>query len=236
MTPDRLSALLGASAGNVGPRTDSCPDESTVAGYVDGGLPAAEAERFELHLADCGTCLALVGFLSRERRTAEFEPVPAATLARAGQGEPARRALEARYASYLATAAALFLAVALLLNVTQLAGSRGDAMDGKDFRAERGGASGAAQPQLIFPQVGATVPGKRLAFRWTAVAGSQYYEVRILSDVGDVLADERVSGTHWQPHATLGLRAGTDYYVHVDAHLADDRSVASEHVRFRVVP
>ena len=40
--------------------------------------------------------------------------------------------------------------------------------------------------------------------------------------------------TAWRPSARLSLRPGADYFVHVDAYPAGDKSVSSDHVPFRV--
>ena len=70
MNPDHLTSLLAAGAANERGRSPACPDEHQIAGYVDGGLDDAAREQVELHLADCGHCLALVGLLCRERGAA----------------------------------------------------------------------------------------------------------------------------------------------------------------------
>jgi hypothetical protein len=233
MTPDDLATLLGAAASRPGIRLLACPDEHEIAAYVDGTLESAPAEAMDQHLADCDACIALVGLLSRERNADVLEETGelAATSARRLPTTPPQSA-----PWWVAAAAALVISVSVLATLGQLQRTRPDSQQRLDMRATRNGTQGMPTLQVLAPKAGTAVDPKRMSFRWTAVPGSQYYEVRILSDAGDVLADERVSGTQWQPHSVLALRPGVDYYVHVDAHLTDDRSVGSEHVTFRVVP
>ena len=85
MDPDQLTSLLAEGGSNRPVRSADCPDESRIAGYVDGGLDAIVRQELERHLADCGHCLAIVGVLSRERYASAAEPVPAEVLAQAGR-------------------------------------------------------------------------------------------------------------------------------------------------------
>jgi len=62
------------------------------------------------------------------------------------------------------------------------------------------------------------VDARRAEFRWTTVAGSPYYDVRIVTDDGAVVVRERVTGTAWQLPAQVPLRPGAEYFVHVEAY------------------
>jgi hypothetical protein len=73
-----------------------------------------------------------------------------------------------------------------------------------------------------------------LSFRWSEVAGTPYYDVRIVTDAGDVVVQERVAGTNWQPQARLDLQPGAEYFVLVDAYPEGDKAVSSHHVPFRI--
>src|SRR5688572_18711458 len=84
MNPEKLSSLLRSTPRAAGDRTSACPAEERLAAYVDGDLASTDAESLEVHLADCESCLALVGFLARDRGAGD-EPVPETDLARARQ-------------------------------------------------------------------------------------------------------------------------------------------------------
>ena len=58
--------------------------------------------------------------------------------------------------------------------------------------------------------------------------------LRIVTDAGDVVVQERVAGTNWQPEARLDLRPGAEYFVLVDAYPEGDKAVSSHHVPFRI--
>jgi anti-sigma factor RsiW len=87
---------------------DACPDEGTLAAFLDGRAPAGERERLEAHLALCPRCLAAT---LESARIDQFPlaPVSGAHLERltravaAAQGEPLR------LPAWLAIAAALLL-------------------------------------------------------------------------------------------------------------------------------
>jgi len=234
MSPDHLKLRLAAEATNDPLRSPACPDEHQIAGYVDGGLAEAARGQVELHLADCGHCLELVGLLCRERNTVAIEPVPDAVTApaRAVATKGPRR--QWRLAPQWAAAATLILAVPLLLqlgrNVDRDTGGQGP----PEPPATRMLAPTATGLQLLSPGAGAAVDTRQLLFRWTEVPGTPYYDVRIVTDAGDVVIQQRVTGTTWQLPAQLDLQPGAEYFVHIDAYPSGDKAVSSDHVPFQV--
>jgi len=232
MHPEHLTSLLAVAAEGDPMRASACPDEHAIAGYVDGGLEEVARQQVELHLADCGHCLGLVGLLSRERDADVVESVPAGVAAQAPARVTDRPQRRWRLAPQWAAAAALILAVPVLLQV-------GRNLDrGNEGRPEppatRTLASPAAGLQVLSPGAGTAVDARRLSFRWTEVSGTPYYDVRIVTDAGDVVIRQRVTGTTWRPLAELNLEPGAEYFVHVDAYPSGDKAVSSDHVPFRV--
>ncbi|MCJ7452096.1 MAG: zf-HC2 domain-containing protein [Steroidobacteraceae bacterium] len=234
MNLDQLTSLLAAGAADDPRRSPSCPDEHQIAGYVDGRLDEAAREQVELHLADCGHCLTLVGELCRERNADAIEPVPDAVVAQA-------RALVAkglqrrwRLAPQWAVAAALVLAVPLLLQLGRNLDRGAEGQGRPDAPATRTLASTATGLQVLSPGPGTAVDARQLSFRWTEVSGTPYYDVRIVTDAGDVVIRQRVFGTTWQPPAQLNLQPGAEYFVHIDAYPSGDKALSSDHVPFRV--
>jgi hypothetical protein len=233
MSPVKLTSLLAAGADDEPRRSGSCPDEILIAGYVDGTLDSEACRELESHVAGCGHCVALIGLLSRERRADTIEPVPEDLLAQARgrvTKEPRRRW---RLAPQWAAAAALALVVPLLILLGRVNGGP-EGQGRPEPPATRTLASTAAGLQVLTPGAGTVVNARKLSFRWTEVSGSPYYDVRIVADAGDVVAQQRVSGTSWQPPAQLKLERGAEYYVHVDAYPSGDKAVSSDHVPFRV--
>ena len=234
MDRDHLTSLLAEGASERPVRSPACPDENQIAGYVDGGLAAAIRQELEGHLADCGHCLALVGLLSRARDASTAEPVPWQTPdpARARVTKaPARRW---QFAPQWAAAAALVLAVPLLLQLGRTPDAGLEGQGRPEPPATRMIARQADAVQVLAPRAGAAVDPRHVQFRWSAVAGSPYYDVRIVTDDGDVVVRERVTGTAWQLPERLSLQPGAEYFLHVDAYPSGDKAVSSEHVPFRV--
>ena len=234
MTADRLTSLLKAARPGHRDRTPACPDEHQIAAYVDGTLTPERGEQLELHLADCDACLALVGILSRDRVPASLEPVPERTLERARRLARTARPAAKRYAQYVAAAAALVLSISVLLNVSQRTGDGLESPPPPDTRAVRKATIAPPSVQVLSPGAGVTVPASGLIVRWAAVPGTHYYEVRVVTDSGDIVVAERVTGTEWHPPGRLALHPGAEYFVHVDAFLSEARSVDSDHVPFSV--
>jgi len=77
------------------------------------------------------------------------------------------------------------------------------------------------------------IPGDGV-FRWTAVSNSLYYQLRIVSDEGDLVWQGRVDGTHWVLPAGLSLAPGAEYFVRVDAYLTEAKALNSDYLLFRV--
>ena len=63
--------------------------------------------------------------------------------------------------------------------------------------------------------------------------GTPYYDVRVVTDEGDVIVQQRVTGTRWQPPAHLDLRSSAEYFVLVEAYPDGDKAVSPRHVPFR---
>ncbi len=240
MNPDRLISLLTNGAHDDLARPGFCPDELQVAGYVDGGLDDTEREQFEQHLADCERCLDLVTMLSQEREADPVEPVSDALLARArrlGSQEKTRkwqwRAPHWAVPQW-ATAAVLMLAIPLVLFMGREP-DRGVVGQGRpESSFTRAFDADDAEIQVLAPQAGASVDPRRSTFQWEAIPGTPYYDVRIVTDDGAVVIQQRVNGNEWSPPAELALVPGAEYYLHVDAYPSGDKAVSSDHVPFRV--
>jgi hypothetical protein len=87
---------------------------------------------------------------------------------------------------------------------------------------------------VLAPGSGAIVDEQLLAFRWSEVPGSRYYDVRIVTDTGDLVVEQRVAGTEWQPTHSLHLHPGAEYFVHIEAHPSESKTISSDHVPFLV--
>lgn len=93
--------------------------------------------------------------------------------------------------------------------------------------------------ELTRPQILSPLPGEALKAGgdrvcWTAVADSLYYHVHVVTDGGDVVWQERVADPFVSLPRSLPLEPGADYYLRVDAYLAEAMSVSSPHVPFTI--
>ena len=234
MNPDHLISLLAAGTTDDPTQSPACPDEHQIAGYVDGRLDAAAREQVELHIADCRHCLALVGLLCRERDADAIRLVPDGAVAPALARVTKRPQLQWRLAPQWAAAAALVLAVPLLFQTGRNLDRGVEGQGRPEPSVTRTLAPTANGLQVLSPGDGASVDPRRLSFRWTEVSGSPFYDVRIVTDAGDVVVQQRVTGTTWRLPAQLNLQPGAEYFVRIDAYPSGDKAVSSDHVPFRV--
>lgn len=232
MTLEDLERRLAEGARRTAPRSSACPDEHLIAGYVDGALDAPQLRQLDAHLADCGYCLGLVAMLCRERDAAREGYGTDPVQAPAGKViSPPRRW---HRAPQWAAAAALVLAVPLLLQIGRNADRAVDRLDGAALSGTRNIGSGSLELRFVPAGRGPAPDASPPSLAWAEVAGTPYYDVRIVSDEGDVVAQDRVAGTQWQFPEELQLRRGAEYYALVEAYPAGGKAVSSEHVPFRV--
>jgi hypothetical protein len=103
-----------------------------------------------------------------------------------------------------------------------------------DYSTVRKVSSALTPPEILAPSSG--ILGERDGFviRWTEVPGSLYYEVRVVTDVGNLLGEARVENAQWTIGRELELEPGREYFIRVDAFLSDSQTIRSEHMPFRL--
>ena len=219
-----------------------CPDDYDFASYIEGGLSEKEHIGFEQHLSDCDFCLERVGLLGRagdreaESRVPELLLARAAKLAKNQDGDNINPLM--RHTRRWAAAAVVVLAIGILMNlesfkqVTPGSIPAGGSLSAN--RQERSIGPYALVPKLISPLENATIDPRTQQFVWAAVRDSLYYQIRIVSDEGDLLWQERVVGTQWGLPPELALAVDADYFVRVDAYLTESKSLNSDYVVYRV--
>ena len=234
MTPESLPSMLRNHSAVDPGRGPACPGEHALATYVDGTLGVDSREGIEVHLADCDACLALVGLLSRERGVDATDPVDDLAIARAQALVRPQSRRHGSSAPQWAAAAVVVVALVSLVRLSQPVTPTEIVNDRSNAPTTRAAAADTQVLRLLSPSPGASVSASELAVRWTPVPGAHYYDVRVVTDAGDVVTEEHVTGTEWHPTNPAALRPGTEYFVHVDAFIADDKTVSSKHVAFRV--
>jgi anti-sigma factor RsiW len=229
MTDEDLERLL-SSKGQPGKRRAwRCPDEVTLAAFVDGRLPERARSRVEGHVADCETCLQHVAAALRAREIPPPE-VPAGLLARARElaESPARAPLVSTWRWVTVSAAAVLVLVAAI-HVWQPRTAPAPGTSPAEVRSVPGQ---PAAPEIFSPVEGSIVGRKQTEFRWRSVAGAVYYEIQLVTAEGDVVWQERTGETGARLPATVPIAPGQDVYVWVRAHLLDGSTLKSDPVAF----
>lgn len=229
MDDKALQELLRRASPQTWEWAPGCPDVHEIAAYVDGTMLHSGRETVELHLADCERCTLLVGTISRLEIESAGSIVPAATLERARQLVRPMRERWQRYLPPLAAAALLVIAVGFVFNQREEVPIQSEA----DYRTMRGIVE-PSRMEVLSPAAGAGVNAAELEVRWTEIPGTRYYLVRVVTNSGALVTEQRVTGTWWRPGSAVPLEAGQDYYVRVEAYPAVGPATGSIHVPFTV--
>ena len=228
---NRRSELLHLQGEPVGERSRFCPEDEAVGGYYAGTLDSNQNDRVTRHLADCRYCRGRLGMLARLEQDNIDDEIPdeyKALAKQLAQRQPRRRW---KTAPAWAAAATLFLAVGIWIGQDQAPFS---SVDDTELRQLRSVDTGALEPTILHPAQNARVDPSSLEVRWTAVSGSLHYEIYVMSDTGELLLHERTDSTRWTSPTPLPLDPEGEYYVRVEAHLADATTVSTGHILFTV--
>ena len=218
MDRKHLISSLQSSAVENHERTPFCPDDHDIAAFVDRALDDSERILIERHLPDCQACVSRVGLLTRLTRDDEARvTTPASASAR----------------TWRQTAPQWAVAATVILTIGWLAWLPTIEQPG-DYAAVRNVSPVITPPEIFAPSSG--ILGERDGFviRWTEVPGSLYYEIRVVTDAGDLLSEARVEGTEWTIGRDLGLEHGREYFIRVDAYLSDAKAIRSDHIPFKL--
>ncbi|MBI1939916.1 MAG: hypothetical protein HYS33_00250 [Acidobacteria bacterium] len=208
------------------------------------------------HLADCSYCLSQVAELSRLQTEEVFVEVPPALLARArGLAKPATQGASqplVRWGAIAAAAACLALVVATTYRrqtssptvtpsppaalpiTSSTAPASPPQPQAVPPRAVRNVQAGPPKPQLLSPGEGAVIAASDVKFRWKKVPGALYYEIRVVTEQGDVVWEGRAEETEAKLPPEVRLTGGQGFFVRVRAWLPEGKTVTSRVVRFRV--
>lgn len=239
MDQQKLTALLHQQDPEIGERTPFCPDGYEIAAYFDCKHLHPDRELSEHHLINCRYCLAQFAVLAQLHKNDDVEQIPESLLAVADQfGHQPRRRL--RYASAWAAAAVVFI------TLFTIAG-RGPILDpgpgvqvplaspvSEDARQLRNINRNKEALTILAPIKGANVTPEELMIRWTNVPGSLYYDIRLVNAEGFTIWQNRIEETQSNLPDHLELISGDQYFVRVDAYLAEAKRISSRHVQFTI--
>ena len=197
-------------------RTPACPDDFVFTALAEGEVALDENQNLKEHLSQCDYCIGHLADLSRIGELDEGEPVPELLMARArrlGRGTGFRV-----QAPRWAAAALVVLAVGVTFSPLsdrqtvpgQTPGVSEQLSEVPQFRSiDRPN----VRPEILIPSSGQFLPVNEPVFEWTAVQGSLYYDIRLVSAEGETVWEERVKNTRRALPGDLQLQAGTDYYL-----------------------
>ncbi len=240
MDQQKLTKLLHLQEKEIANATTFCPSGYEVAALFENNLDDSDYERFERHLADCSYCQARTAVLARLHRNTDDEQIPDALMAAADKFGNQPRRVHLRRAPAWATAAvvviALFAIAGQRLTLAPDAGvqRRPASPLGEDTRQLRNISRSKLAPAILAPIRGANVRPEDLTIRWTSVPGSLYYDIRLVNAEGLMIWQDRIEETRWSLPVHLELLTGNQYFVRVDAYLAEAKSVSSRHVPFTI--
>jgi len=243
MKNDDIELLLRETAGPSAPQP-SCPSDVDFASFTEGGLGDRDHRDLIEHIAGCAFCQERLGILGRARDADSVAKVPQFVMASARRLVPAQKPArsERTQAPRWAAAAMAVLAVGLFLRPDS--GDIPVAVENEPannpaslqpIRETRSIVPFESGPVLTVPRDGMTVLTGGRPFSWVGVPDALWYDLRIVSDEGDLVWQERVPGTHWTPPPELSLTPGAEYFVRVGAHLAPSKTIQSDYVLFRIV-
>ncbi len=228
----RLIPRASASGATPGWR---CPDEETLAAWVEGSLPQARREKLEGHVADCPFCCGQVGFLARAAELGPLPAVPAHLLAAArGQSAPPFGLL--RPATLVAAGAGLVLALLVVSPWGRPGSFSAEPEAARVVRTARTVRGPADAAWILRPSEGEIVPRAALELQWEEAPEALFYTVQLVDPKGDVVWEGRADGARLAVHANAALAPGQPYFAWVLAHLRSGTTVRSPAVGFRLAP
>ena len=238
----KLSKLIRIMSADAAGRTPNCPDDLELAAAADGQLSEGSMQELTLHLADCDSCTAQLGLLKRLHESEPEQQVTEFVLARARRMGVNSKRPAIRHAPRWAAAAVIVLALSLVFNWDLPGPDGSEAMNTApdlgsrviEQRQIRNLNLDALGPRVLAPSNGAIVDPGGLVFRWSDIPESLYYDVRIVTDEGDLLWQAQVEDTKLGLPDNLQLNPGTEYFFRVDAYLASAKRVSSQHVLFTI--
>lgn len=251
MDEKELVRLLQSRGQGSAARRWYCPDEAQLAAYTDGQLGGGARQRVELHLADCAFCLGQVAFLLRLEEAEAPAEVPLSLLARA-RARVERQSLQLawRWATAAAVAASLALAGVVWFREQRIpsVSPKSSPAPPKRIasppvapsrppsatpRTVRKGEKEEFVPEVLFPREGASVSQEQLDFQWKPVPRTVFYEIRVVTEAGDLVWEARATDTSARLPRQIQLQAGQKYFVWVHAYLPEGKTVKSKAVAFK---
>lgn len=238
MEKQELIELITKHDRTVGAPGPDCPDCDELVAFLYGLDERDARVTFRAHLDECRYCMARLGIVAQSQQFDDTEAIEHDLLAQAIRfGHPNAKG---RFRMQQRWVAAAVLAVIVLSSAFFLADSYTKPFSSSvpseaPDRSMRNLDAGTLRTLIIAPLNGSEVAMEPMRIQWTGVAGSLYYDLRLVDDQGFVIWEGRVDATEYTLALDeLNLETGQRYFVRVDAYLAESKSIGSPHVGFIV--
>jgi hypothetical protein len=239
MDQQKITALLHQQSTEIAERTPFCPGDHEIAAYFDRKPAHPDSGISERHLVSCGYCLARIVVLAQLHENSDDVQIPESLFAVADQyGHQPRRRLH--YASVFAAAAVVIITLFTITGRGPTLSPGADVQQppsspaGENTQQLRNINRSKLSPTILAPTKGTVVSLEDLTIRWTSVPGSLYYDIRLVNAEGLMIWQDRIEGTQLNLPGHLELLSGDQYFVRVDAYLAEAKSISSRHVQFTI--
>jgi hypothetical protein len=248
MGEDNFPAMRSESSKNPLTRRWTCPDDQTIAAYVDNALSQNRKARVEFHVSKCERCRLIIADVVKLQRELEL-PVPPFEFAR----KPVLPAVSGGFRWIWAPAAAMALIVLITITISLLRKpqellvlsaptpsvpmiAKAEPLPSRNAPAReilRKPQLPEVLPVILSPLQDSTVEREHLEFNWKPVSRSRYYEISVVTSEGDLLWEEQTEKSALHLPSDVVLKRGS-YFVWITVYLFDGRVARSSPVRFVV--
>jgi hypothetical protein len=247
---DNFPKMRSESSENPPTRRWICPDDQTIAAYVDDALSQTRKARVKLHLSKCERCRLIVADVVKLQREVELSIPPSEIARKTAQFAPTVSA-PFRWIWAPAAAVALIFLITVTINLLRepqklLVASPPPPSAPMIAKAEpltsrnipqheilRKPQLSEALPVILSPRRDSAVVREHLEFNWTPVSRSRYYKISIVTSDGDLLWESQTEKSVFHLPSSVLLKRGA-YFVWITAYLADGQVAKSSPVRFVV--
>jgi len=248
MGDEGLRAMRSEPSDKPPTRRWMCPDDQTIAAYVDHALSQTRKAGVERHLSGCERCRVIVADVVKLQREVEIPVTPFELTRRTVQFVPA---VSARHHWKWAPAAAVALIVLITVILSMLREPKELLVasppppsapmiakaelpmvhDSPRREILRRPEVSEMLPVILSPQRDGAVVRGNLQFNWKPVSRSRYYKISVVASEGDLLWEGQTEKSTLQVPSDVVLDPGA-YFVWITAYLADGRVARSSPVRF----
>jgi putative zinc finger protein len=248
MGDENLRAMRFEPSDNPPTRRWTCPDDQTIAAYVDDALSQTRKAGVECHLSGCERCRVIVADVVKLQREVELPATPFELTRRTVQFVPAV-SVRPNWIWAPAAAVALIVLITVILSLLRepqqlvvtsppppsapMISKAELPMVHDSPRREvlRRPEVSETLPVILSPQRDSAVVRENLKFNWKPVLRSRYYKISVVTSDGDLLWEGQTEKSTLHLPWDVVLKRGA-YFVWITAYLTDGRVAKSSPVRF----